>query len=229
MSNGNSRRVVIPAGKASLIGDLSVPRSSRGVVVFAHAVARSRLDLRNRQIALAFEQRNLGTLLFDLLTEEEDRIARIEPTLRLNVNLLADRLIAATDWIRQHPAGDRPIGYFAAGTGSAASITAAVARPAVVAGVVSRGGRPDLAGPALVQMRAPVLLIVGGEDPDVIRFNETAMEEMSVSVELVIVPGATHRFEQRGTLETVTELAADWFVEKLSLREAREHAIDART
>ncbi|HEX7842858.1 MAG TPA: alpha/beta fold hydrolase [Kofleriaceae bacterium] len=222
MSNVSSRRVVIPAINVSLIGDLSVPRNPIGVVLFAHGSGSSRRSPRNRQVAIALEQRGLATLLFDLLTEEEDRIDRLDASLRFNIGLLAERLIAATDWIREQPAGSQRIGYFGASTGAAAALIAAARRPELVAAVVSRGGRPDLAGPALAEVHAPTMLIVGGEDPEVIQLNEVAMAGLTVPAELVIVPGATHLFEEPGTLETVAELAADWFVEHLARPTAAE-------
>lgn len=227
MSNGSSRRVVIPAGNISLIGDLSVPRNPIGIVLFAHGSGSSRLSPRNRQVATALEQRDLATLLFDLLTEEEDRIDRIDARLRFDIGLLAERLIAATDWIREQPVGTQRIGYFGASTGAAAALIAAARRPELAAAVVSRGGRPDLAGPALADVHAPTMLIVGGEDPEVIRLNEIAIAGLTVPAELVIVPGATHLFQEPGTLETVAELAADWFVEHLARPTAEAPAVHA--
>jgi putative phosphoribosyl transferase len=203
------RSVSVPAGGATLAGDLAVPEGAAGLVVFAHGSGSSRLSPRNRQVATALQERGLGTLLFDLLTPEEERIDRQSAALRFNIELLSARLVGAVDWGSSEPA---TAGLFGASTGAAAALVAASARPALVSAVVSRGGRPDLAGPALPLVKAPTLLIVGGEDHVVLELNRRAKQQMRAETELVVIPGATHLFEEPGALEAVSELAADWFL-----------------
>jgi putative phosphoribosyl transferase len=206
------RSVSVPAGAVTLAGDLAVPAGAAGLVVFAHGSGSSRLSPRNRQVATALQERGLGTLLFDLLTPEEERIDRQTAALRFNIELLSARLVGAVDWVSSEPAtADLPVGLFGASTGAAAALVAAADRPALVSAVVSRGGRPDLAGPALPLVRAPTLLIVGGEDHVVLELNRRAQQQMRAETELVVIPGATHLFEEPGALEAVSELAADWF------------------
>jgi dienelactone hydrolase len=206
------RGVSIPAGRVTLAGDLTIPERAAGLVVFAHGSGSSRLSPRNRQVAAALVERGLGTLLFDLLTPEEDRIDRQAAGLRFNIELLSARLVATIDWVASEPAtAELPVGLFGASTGAAAALVAAAERPALVSAVVSRGGRPDLAGPALPRVVAPTLLIVGGEDHVVLELNRRAQQQMRAETELAVIPGATHLFEEPGALEAVSELAADWF------------------
>jgi putative phosphoribosyl transferase len=199
--------VMIPAGAVRLEGDLSLPEGASGVIVFAHGSGSSRLSPRNESVAKYLRQTDrFGTLLFDLLTEREEVVYET----RFDIRLLAERLEAATEWL--HSRGDTgglPLGYFGASTGAAAALVAASRRD--VAAVVSRGGRPDLAGGALAGVTAPTLLIVGGDDTQVIELNRRAMAAMSAVAELAIVPGATHLFEEPGTLEQVARLTRDWF------------------
>lgn len=204
--------VRIPVGHRHLQGDLAWPDEPHGLVVFAHGSGSSRHSPRNQHVASVLEDRGYATLLIDLLTEEEERVDRRTAHLRFDIQLLADRLVAIIDWIRKQPDTETvPIGLFGASTGSGAALVAAAARPAEVAAIVSRGGRPDLAGAALPRVTIPTLLIVGGLDEQVIDLNRAAMARMPGEVVLEIVPGATHLFEEAGTLERVAALAADWF------------------
>jgi dienelactone hydrolase len=205
-------RVTVPVGDAVLEGDLVVPERASGIVLFAHGSGSGRHSPRNRQVAVALNEAGIGTLLVDLLTPAEEEIDRLTAELRFDIELLARRLIAAVDWLRRGPAGLAGVGLFGASTGAAAALVAAAARPDDVSAVVSRGGRPDLAGPALAQVRAPTLLIVGGADEVVLGLNQRALELIgAVEKQLVVVPGATHLFEEPGALEQVATLAADWF------------------
>jgi putative phosphoribosyl transferase len=207
-----TRDVRIPAGDVSLRGDLSIPAGARGVVVFAHGSGSSRHSPRNQYVARVLRERRLATLLIDLLTPQEETIDERTAQIRFDVPLLAKRLTAIMDWLRQHPdTRDLPAGLFGASTGAGAALLAAAGRPGLVSAVVSRGGRPDLAGEALERVRAPTLLIVGGLDTAVIRMNRAAMQELSCEVEIEIVPGASHLFEEPGTLGRAAELAAAWF------------------
>jgi dienelactone hydrolase len=204
--------VTVTVGTLALEGNLAVPSDARGVVIFAHGSGSSRHSPRNRYVASVLQEGGLATLLFDLLTAEEEEIDLRTRHLRFDIALLADRLTGAVDWTRQQPAvRDLPVGLFGASTGAAAALIAAAARPAVVRAVVSRGGRPDLAGSALALVEAPTLLIVGGRDEPVIEFNEQALVELRGEKRLAIVPNATHLFEEPGTLEQVAALARDWF------------------
>lgn len=205
--------VEIPAGGVGLVGDLAVPESPRGLVLFAHGSGSGRLSSRNRFVAEALQSGGLATLLFDLLTVEEEREERFTRHLRFDIDLLVGRLVAAVDW-----AGARPeirglkVGLFGASTGGAAALGAAAERPDHVAAVVSRGGRPDLTPEAeLLDVRAPTLFIVGGADGTVLALNRRTMARMVAHVELEVVPGATHLFEEPGALERVAELARVWF------------------
>jgi len=200
--------VRIPTGGVQLEGDLSLPRGASGVIAFAHGSGSSRLSPRNAAVAAYLRQTGrFGTLLFDLLTEREDAVYAT----RFDIRLLAERLQAATEWLRSRPdVVGLPLGYFGASTGAAAALAAASRRDDVAA-VVSRGGRPDLAGDALAGVTAPTLLIVGGDDTEVIELNRRAMAAMPGTVELTIVPGATHLFEEPGTLEEVARLTRGWF------------------
>lgn len=211
-----ARPVEIPAGAATLHGDLTVPDGSRGIVLFAHGSGSSRHSPRNRYVAEVLRQARLGTLLMDLLTEDEEAADARTGHLRFDIGLLAGRLVAATDWLTAAPATARlAIGYFGASTGAGAALVAAAERPLVVRAIVSRGGRPDLAGDALRRVAAPTLLIVGSRDRPVIGMNREAMAEMRAEVKLEIVPGASHLFEEPGTLEIVAGLARDWFARHL--------------
>jgi putative phosphoribosyl transferase len=200
------------AGDALLEGDLVVPDDARGVVLFAHGSGSSRQSPRNRQVAGALNAGGFGTLLIDLLTHEEERVDRITAEHRFDIELLAPRLETAIDWLKEGPAASRDVGLFGASTGAAAALVAAAARRDAVAAVVSRGGRPDLAGRALAHVRAPTLLIVGGEDHVVIGLNRRALELLGAEEKrLEIVPGASHLFEELGALEQVAALASEWF------------------
>ncbi len=211
------RLVKVSAGLVTLEGNLGMSKDSRGIVLFAHGSGSSRHSPRNRFVAQVLRKSGLATLLIDLLTAEEEAVDIHTAHLRFDIGLLAKRLIGATDWLVQNPETRRlRIGYFGASTGAAAALVAATERTDIVGAVVSRGGRPDLAGPALHHVKAPTLLIVGGNDIPVIEMNREALEQLRSEKELVIVPGATHLFEEPGTLEEVARLAADWFVRHLN-------------
>lgn len=202
---------------SGIIGDLSVPHHARGIVIFAHGSGSSRHSSRNRFVADALNQAGLATLLLDLLTADEERVDLRTRHLRFEIGLLARRLMEATHWTLQDDrAGRLPIGYFGASTGAAAALIAAAELPDSVRAVVSRGGRPDLAGDALPRVKAPALLIVGGDDVPVIELNNQAMSQLRCEKQLVIVPGATHLFEEPGTLEQVADLATRWFEKYLT-------------
>jgi putative phosphoribosyl transferase len=202
---------------ASLRGDLVVPEDAVGIVIFAHGSGSSRHSRRNRYVAGVLQEAGLATLLMDLLTAEEDAIDQVTRELRFDIDLLSDRLTGAVDWAsRQQATGILPVGLFGASTGAAAALRAAAARPGAVRAVVSRGGRPDLAGAALPLVQAPTLLIVGEADVPVIPLNTAAQAQMRAPTQLVLVPGATHLFAEPGTLETAAQLARDWFLEHLS-------------
>jgi dienelactone hydrolase len=211
------RSVQIAAGGATLAADLSAPDGFRGIVIFAHGSGSGRHSPRNRAVAQALRRRGLATLLADLLTRDEEAIDRVDASLRFDIDLLGRRVVALVDWVRgarDLPA--RPIGLFGASTGAAAALVAAAARPHDVSAVVSRGGRPDLAGAALSNVTAPTLLIVGGLDTQVIALNEQAKARMRGAVSLEIVPGASHLFEEPGTLDVVAARAGEWFVAHLA-------------
>jgi putative phosphoribosyl transferase len=209
--------VSIPAGDVLLQGDLSMPSSPRGIVLFAHGSGSSRHSPRNRYVAEALNEHSLGTLLVDLLTAEEEQKDEVTAQLRFDIDLLTRRLVAITDWLASLPqVRGHKIGLFGASTGAAATLMTAAERPDLVKAVVSRGGRPDLAGSRASLVRAPTLLIVGGKDTPVIQMNRDAMALMKCKVELKIVPGATHLFEERGTLAQVASLGADWFTTHLA-------------
>ena len=219
---GGGERVVeqtvdVPAGQAVLEGSLALPRDPDGIVLFAHGSGSSRHSPRNRYVAAVLQASGLATLLLDLLTPDEEAIDLRTQHLRFDIGLLAQRLVSATDWLaRDHGTRHLPIGYFGASTGGGAALVAAAQRPDLVRAVVSRGGRPDLAGDALPHVRAPRLLIVGGNDLPVIEMNEDAMARMNAEVRLEIVAGATHLFEEPGALEEVARLARDWFIQHLT-------------
>ena len=209
--------VSVPAAGVVLQGDLSMPSVPNGVVLFAHGSGSSRHSPRNRYVAEVLNEHSLGTLLVDLLTAEEEREDEIDAHLRFNIDLLTERLVAITDWLASLPqVRGHGIGLFGASTGAAAALMTAAERPDLVKAVVSRGGRPDLAGSAASLVLAPTLLIVGGRDTAVIQMNRDAMALMKRKTELKIVPGATHLFEGRGALAQVASLAADWFTTHLA-------------
>ena len=210
--SGEQRQVGIPIGAIKLEGALAVPAGAKGVVLFAHGSGSGRLSPRNKFVAQSLQERRLATLLIDLLTEQEESADAITGgRLRFDIGLLSARLVAATDWLAQDPATQSlSLGYFGASTGAAAALGAAAERPDSVRAIVSRGGRPDLAGAALSRVRAPTLLIVGGADHTVIRLNRDAMLRIRAEKKLEIVPGATHLFEEPGALEDVAHLASDW-------------------
>jgi putative phosphoribosyl transferase len=208
--------VRIRAGPATLEGDLQVPEGAVGVVLFAHGSGSSRHSSRNRYVAGELQAAGLATLLIDLLTPEEEAVDQHTAHLRFDIPLLAERLVAAMRWLADDPSTRTlRVGGFGASTGAAAALVAAASLPDQVGAVVSRGGRPDLAGDALQRVRAPTLLIVGGRDLAVLDLNRIAMARMQAVTRLEIVPGATHLFEEPGTLETVAHLARDWFLRYL--------------
>ena len=216
MAQGGERtrqqEMLVATDGISLLGTLSVPPGASGIVVFAHGSGSGRHSPRNRFVAQALQDARLGTLLVDLLTAEEEEAERWTRHHRFDIQLLAHRLAGARDWLRRLPrTRDLPVGYFGASTGAGAALVAAAWRPDGIAAIVSRGGRPDLAGDALRDVKAPTLLIVGGHDLPVIEMNRTALRDLPVEKKLHIVPGATHLFEEPGALEQVTTLAKDWF------------------
>jgi alpha-beta hydrolase superfamily lysophospholipase len=208
-----SREVRIPSGDAWLYGDLAIPRECGGVVLFAHGSGSGRHSLRNRRVAQHLQRAGLATLLFDLLTAAEEQRDLHTREHRFDIPLLTRRMQEATAWVQaRDELHGAPIGYFGASTGSAAALIAAARLGDRIAAVVSRGGRPDLAGPAaLAAVKAPTLLIVGGADRGVIELNEAAFERLRCDKELVVVPGATHLFEEPGALDAVSQAAARWF------------------
>ena len=208
--------VEVPIGEQALPGDLGIPADPHGVVLFAHGSGSSRHSPRNQYVARALERHNLATLLIDLLTPQEEVIDDRTAQYRFDIEMLADRLVVIIDWLRQRKeTALLPIGLFGASTGGGAALMAAAERPHEVAAIVSRGGRPDLAGAALAKVATPTLLIVGGHDTPVIQMNRDAMAQMHAEVKLEIVPGATHLFEEPGTLERVADLAGDWLARYL--------------
>lgn len=220
-----NRYIQITSGSISLEGNFSVPQDAKGVVIFAHGSGSSRNSPRNQYVAQTLQEGNLATLLFDLLTTEEEQVDLYTRQLRFNIPLLSRRLVEATDWLMQQVyAQGLPIGYFGASTGAAAALIAAALRPQAVRAVVSRGGRPDLAGESLPEVQAPVLLLVGGFDTEVIHLNEEALARMRPQPEkrLVIVPGATHLFEEPGALEQVARLSREWFEKFLGTGDAEQ-------
>ena len=210
-----SSEVIIPAGAAMLAGTLTLPEGASTLVLFAHGSGSSRHSPRNQFVARTLNGAGLGTLLFDLLTHEEEAVDTYTAQHRFNISLLAERLVHATKWALDQPSTrELSIGYFGASTGAGAALVAAAELPRDVGAVVSRGGRPDLAGDALPKVQAPTLLIAGGEDDVVIALNEQAWSRMECEVKLEIVPGATHLFEEPGALERVAQLATDWFLHR---------------
>jgi dienelactone hydrolase len=210
------REVRVSAGPVTLEGSLGIPNSVGGVVLFAHGSGSGRHSPRNRYVARVLREANLATLLIDLLTEDEEEVDLRTTRLRFDIGLLARRLVGATDWLVQNPDTEQlRIGYFGASTGAGATLVAAAERPDEVGAIVSRGGRPDLAGDALPLVKAPTLLIVGGNDEPVIGMNEEALARMRAVKRLQIVPGASHLFEEPGALEEVARLATVWFARHL--------------
>jgi dienelactone hydrolase len=213
---GAPRPVQIPVDTATLAGDLTLPPQARGLVLFAHGSGSSRHSARNRYVAQVLVDAGLATLLVDLLTAAEEQLDQRTRHLRFDIGLLAARLGGITDWLSDQPdTSPLPLGYFGASTGGGAALVAAAERPARVRAVVSRGGRPDLAGTALARVQAPTLLIVGGQDTPVVTLNQQALAQLPARKELTIVPGATHLFEEPGTLDVVARLARDWFLRYL--------------
>jgi dienelactone hydrolase len=214
--DARERTVQVEAGSATLEGTLAVPNGARGVVLFAHGSGSSRHSPRNRYVARTLHARGIGTLLVDLLTEAEEAVDVRTRHLRFDIGLLADRLVGALRWLEAEPSTRAlPVGLFGASTGGGAALVAAARLADRVGAVVSRGGRPDLAGDELPNVRCPTLLIVGGHDEPVIELNERAMARMVAPVRLEIVPGATHLFEEPGALEEVARLAGEWFATHL--------------
>lgn len=204
--------VHVSIGQITLDGNLLVPPGATGIVLFAHGSGSSRFSSRNRYVASVLRDGNLGTLLIDLLTPREEQRDNITAELRFDIGMLADRLVGTVEWLHARPdLRDMKIGLFGASTGGGAALVAAAERPKLIHAVVSRGGRPDLAGPALPRVEAPTLLIVGGDDVPVIAMNRNAYDQMRCERRMEIVPGATHLFEEPGTLEKVADLARDWF------------------
>lgn len=209
--------VEVIADNVTLQGSLCIPTTAKGIVVFAHGSGSGRLSPRNHFVARELRLGGVGTLLFDLLTEEEESIDEYSAELRFNISLLTQRLIGATRWLKKTEGLEHlRIGYFGASTGAAAALAAAAEMPDIVEAVVSRGGRPDLAREALPNVKAPTLLIVGGADIQVIQMNRYALRYLDVDKKLDIIPGATHLFEEPGALGRVSELARDWFVKYLN-------------
>jgi len=204
--------IAIPIDRIELEGSLAFPMRAAGLVIFAHGSGSSRHSPRNHHVAELLNERGLATLLFDLLTAEEERIDEVDATLRFDVDMLAERLVAATDsMVASGRSRGLPVGYFGGSTGAAAALIAAARRPSQIAAVVSRGGRPDLASASLAVVRAPTLLVVGGADTWVLQANREAAARMTAPHEVAVVPGATHLFEEPGTLDEVARLAGSWF------------------
>jgi putative phosphoribosyl transferase len=215
-----THQVHIKIEPVSLEGELIIPENARGIVLFAHGSGSNRHSPRNRFVAQALREGGLATLLIDLLTPQEGVVDMRTAHLRFDIDLLTKRIVGATDWLTQN-ASTRPlrIGYFGASTGAGAALVAAALPPDDVGAVVSRGGRPDLAGSALERVKAPTLLIVGGNDIPVIMINRQALRQLRTEKQLVIIPGATHLFAEPGALEEVARLAREWFVRHLTPRQ----------
>jgi len=213
------RTVSVPAAGVVLEGTLGVPNGAHAIILFAHGSGSSRFSSRNRFVARVLRERLLGTLLLDLLSPEEEQLDEITRQHRFDIAMLADRLVAATDWLAKQPdTRALPVGLFGASTGGGAALVAAAERPDRIGAVVSRGGRPDLADQALPLVTAPTLLLVGERDEVVIQLNQRAKTRMRAETRLEIVPGATHLFEERGALERVASMAGDWFENHLAPR-----------
>jgi len=228
-ATARSRTEEIPSGQLLLEGELSVPAGATGVVLFAHGSGSSRHSPRNQFVAQTIREAGVGTLLFDLLTPEEEAVDISTRHLRFDIGLLAKRLVDATTWLkRKADTSHLRVGYFGASTGGGAALVAAAELGEEIGAVVSRGGRPDLAGAALPKVKSPTLLIVGGLDYPVIRMNEDAYRQLRCKKELKIIPAATHLFEEPGSLEEVAHLSADWFQRKLSSDVVVERALKDR-
>ena len=209
--------VKVTTSKVTLEGDLCIPSNASGVVVFAHGSGSGRRSSRNRYVGQVLRQSGLATLLFDLLTEEEEKSDVQTGRYRFDIRLLANRLVSTMQWLKQNPeTKDMNIGYFGASTGAAAALVAAAEHPTDVGAVVSRGGRPDLVRTALPYVKSPTLLIVGGRDLPVMAMNRDAFSELHSEKKLVVIPGATHLFEEAGALEEVAKLATNWFANYLN-------------
>jgi putative phosphoribosyl transferase len=216
--------VTIPLSNATLGGTFAIPHGASGLVIFAHGSGSSRHSPRNQFVARALREAGLGTLLFDLLTAEEEQAEARTRHLRFDILFLAERLVAVTRWIlEQTRSRSLNMGFFGSSTGAAAALVASVELSEVISAIVSRGGRPDLAADALEQVRAPTLLIVGGEDREVITLNEAAQSRLRCEKALRIVAGASHLFEEPGTLEQVAEIAAEWFIRHLRQQSASDY------
>lgn len=214
-----SRPISIPVDSIGVQGDLTVPEHSSALVLFAHGSGSSRHSPRNKYVAQVLNEAGIATLLIDLLTAEEEAFDLETASLRFNIDLLAERLLVITNWLQRQPATEQlHLGYFGASTGAAAALVAAAKQPMAVKAIVSRGGRPDLAGPYLSGVRAPALLIVGGNDHVVIELNRQAAAELRAEYRLEIIPGAGHLFEEPGALEHVAIIAQEWFEDYLILQ-----------
>ena len=212
----NKTEMKIPIGEVVVEGTLTMPPGAKGVVLFAHGSGSSRFSPRNQYVAKEFNKAKIATLLFDLLTQEEEEEDVVTAEYRFNIALLAERLIGATEWLRNDLLTKRlAFGYFGASTGAAAALIAAAKLSDDIAAVVSRGGRPDLAGDYLPRVVAPTLLLVGGLDSEVIELNRLAMDQMTNEKKLILIPGATHLFEEPGTLEEVAKFSTEWFLRYL--------------
>jgi putative phosphoribosyl transferase len=204
--------VQIPSGEVVVNGNLEVPESASGLVLFAHGSGSSRFSPRNTYVAGLMNKKGIATLLIDLLTAEEESVDEYTGQYRFDVDMLAERLVNSTHWLKTNPATKKfTVGYFGASTGAAAALLAAAKLPNEISAVVSRGGRPDLAGEHLAKVKAPTLLIVGGDDTEVLEMNKQALKLIRVEKRLEVVPGATHLFEEPGTLQKAAALAIDWF------------------
>ena len=207
----------IPVGNVVVEGNLDIPSGAVGIVLFAHGSGSSRFSTRNQRVAREFNKAKIGTLLFDLLTRDEEEQDMFTAEYRFNIGLLAERLIGATQHLKAgNQTKNYPFGYFGASTGAAAALIAAAKQPNDIAAVISRGGRPDLAAQYLPKVTAPTLLLVGGLDREVIELNREAMAQMKAEKKLIIIPGATHLFEEPGTLEEVARISKDWFLSHLA-------------
>ena len=216
-AGGERTEVIVRVDDAQLVGDLAIPPGAVGVVLFAHGSGSGRHSPRNRYVASVLQRARLATLLVDLLTEAEEAVDARTGHLRFDIAMLARRLGSVSDWLDQEPrTAGLGLGYFGASTGAAAALVAAADRPNEVGAIVSRGGRPDLAGETLSRVRAPTLLVVGGRDPQVLELNRQALARLPGEKQLVVVPGASHLFEEPGTLEQVAVLARDWFLRYLA-------------
>ena len=214
--NNEKGEVSIPTNKETINGNLEIPRGARAIVLFAHGSGSSRFSSRNTYVARLMNRQGMATLLMDLLTADEEAVDEQTAEFRFDIDLLAKRLVDATVWLRQNPAtASLAIGYFGASTGAAAALIAAAKLPNDVKAVVSRGGRPDLASEHLAKVKAPTLLIVGGDDFEVLEMNKNALRLIRAEKKLEVVPGATHLFEEPGKLQEAAELAINWFARHL--------------